>query len=177
MRYKKLLKRIRGRKAPEPEYDVDPFDSVVKASLNAPEQWESLEYVLRDGLNLVERLFPTSQLVSSAVYYGRRRVEEMDRSKRQKREELSKDRGLLLEFLSRMFPGQDVRLKFRTRDHREFNGIWAWNLIELQHEHVPLKTIKKRLGRDYYDYEHTVVKRVVRWKDILKKHDELREED
>lgn len=101
----------------------------------------------------------------------------MEMSSREKQKQLAKDRVLLLEFLSRMFPGQDVRLKFRTRDRRDFNGIWVWNLVELQHEHKPLKTLKKQLGRDYYTYEPVVVKRVVRWKDIIKKLNKLREED
>jgi hypothetical protein len=82
-----------------------------------------------------------------------------------------------IEFLLCMFPGQDVRVKFRTAEQRDLSGYWCWNLIEMEHRHTSAKTIreyhKHAMLKQYHD---SIIKRRYRWKDVTKKLREIRRE-
>lgn len=88
------------------------------------------------------------------------------------------DADKLIELLSRMCPGQDAQIKFRTNDHRDLSGYWLWDMVQMQHKHVPRREVRSRYrGKMLREYHKSIFRRIWRWKDAMKKLKELQEHE
>lgn len=82
----------------------------------------------------------------------------------------------LIELLSYMCPGQDAQIRFRTNDHRDLSGYWLWDIVNLQHKHVARKEVRSMYrGKALREYHRIIFRRIWRWKDAMKKLQELQE--
>lgn len=77
--------------------------------------------------------------------------------------------------LGHLFPGQDVRVRARTRMHRDvLLGYWVWSLTNLTHAVCDRATIySPEYGRDPKTYGHQIRHRTWRWQDVVKSYSSI----
>lgn len=80
------------------------------------------------------------------------------------------DNELLQTFLMKLFAGDDVRIKFRTKDHQYFSGFWCWDMTQMHHVHRTKKNIRELypVEAEYTAYVDSMPHRIFRWKDVVK---------